>query len=77
MISVWYVKPLEKWITISFVASLTLISAFGGCALTPKARKVDLDWEFREKFGAETRACLKEEDVMKLRDALLSCGVEE
>lgn len=66
----------EKFLFVVFFA-ITVLGTCHGCATFSRSRKVDLHWEFREKFGMPVRACLLEEDVIKLRDALLSCGMEE
>lgn len=57
----------------SFVLFLILSS----CATTPPApttARVDLKWEFCDVGpGKAPKACLGEEDVTKLREALIRC----
>lgn len=40
----------------------------------PKAQPFDADWKFCEVVPGEQMACLKQEDVEKLREALIRCG---
>lgn len=52
-----------------------------GCALfqaqiEPQHATADLAWDFYEVSPGDTRACLTEDDVEKLRKAMLSCEVK-
>lgn len=57
-------KNLTTFLILSFL--------IGGCASTEPTR-FDGKWEFCENNKGEKRACLKEEDVKKLREVLIRC----
>ena len=50
---------------------------FSGC-MTPviASKKFDGEWFFLESKEGETMACLKQPDVMKLRELMLRCDDE-
>lgn len=55
--------------------SFLILSCFlAGCASAPQSTKFDGDWEFYQTTPfEEPRACLKKEDVKKLRELLIRC----
>jgi hypothetical protein len=56
------------------LCALFLILSSAACATKPVATTVDLEWEFHEVTPFEKPwACLKEPDVLKLREALIRC----
>lgn len=56
----------------NFLILSVLLTA--GCASTPQSTKFDGDWEFYQTTPfEEPRACLKKEDVKKLRELLIRC----
>lgn len=61
----------EKIALLILLVVLIIISL--GCASEPKTTKVDLNWKFCEVVPQENWACLKEDDVKKLRQALIEC----
>ncbi len=62
-------QNLKKFLCLKALA--LLLSA---CATTPTPTKFDGDWEFYQVTPfEEPRACLKEEDVKKLRELLIRC----
>lgn len=53
---------------------LSVALLLSACATEPKSTKFDGDWEFYEVTPfEEPRACLKKEDVKKLRELLIRC----
>ena len=51
------------------LASLIIFLTLSGCATPEKTKKgLDLKWEFKEDS-----ACLKIEDIQKLREELIRC----
>lgn len=67
-----------KKILRSSTLFLILTSIFGGCAAKPVATHFDGKWQFVEAVpGDPPLACLKEPDVMKLRELLIRCPKPE
>ena len=56
------------FLTLSFIA---------GCAAPPKPTKFKAEWVFIEPPMEKPMACLKEADVLKLRELLILCGKEK
>lgn len=64
-------KPLKiKTLRLLMISSI----AISGCASSPKAKKLQLKWTFFEIPPTKTMACLGENDVKQLREALIECG---
>jgi len=55
------------------LTSLTTFLILSGCATKPVTTKFDGKWEFCNNAAGETLACLKKEDVKKLREILIRC----
>ena len=62
-------KRLNKRTLINLTAFLIL----NGCANKPVVTKFDGKWDFCKNAQGETLACLKKEDVKKLREILIRC----
>ncbi len=62
-------------LTISCVLLATVIG--GGCAHKPVVTVFDAKWEFIERPGQAPKACLGQDDVMKLRELLIRCKAVE
>ncbi len=48
-----------------------------GCQTQPKETDFDANWEFLAIPGEPTKACLKQDDVIRLKWILNSCEPEE
>lgn len=73
MISVRSVKRSVIVILLPFAACLSL----SGCTMLgkkPKPEPFHGEWQFCEVVPQQPLACLKQEDVEKLREALIRCN---
>lgn len=52
--------------------SLTSFLILNSCVAPPKAQRFKADWKIL-KVDGEVRACLKQEDVVELRELLIKC----
>lgn len=65
---------MKYLITISlYVLAIIALLFIFGCSSAPIVTKFDGKWEFCENEKGETRACLQEKDVKKLREILIRC----
>ncbi len=62
-------KHFMTFLSITLKSSLVFMA---GCAVTPDRTKFDADWSFYNGM-----ACLKQEDVIKLKLILNQCPVGE
>ena len=71
-------KILRSWIPFLLLGSSWLAGYFlGGCSALPVAQTIDLHWQFVNGPDFSTLACLPEDDVARLREALIRCHNEE
>jgi hypothetical protein len=70
-------KTPKLFARCSILASLAI-----GCVSNPERTRpkeavtIDLDWSFTDLDG-EPQACLKQDDVVELRERLVRCGYED
>lgn len=53
-----------------------LIASFIACASSKKDTAIEVDWQFIEFHEQNPKACLSEEDVIKIREFILRCKNE-
>lgn len=66
---------MGKLFTFIFLLLLTVVflSSIFGCASEPEAETFVADWEFVDRPGMPTKACLSQDEVGRLREALIRC----
>lgn len=63
----------NEWLLFLLFVILLIVFFTSGCATKPEPKSLELNWGFCEVVPQENWACLREEDVKKLREALIRC----
>ena len=64
-------------VTLASLMIYLIISVLSACTLAPVGTRLDLKWQFVNAPGEPMRACLEEQEIIKLKEALRRCEVKQ